>query len=136
MSATCAPFRVLVVEDFEDFAAPLQTYLLAKGCTTDIAVNGEEALAAIPAFAPDIILLDIGLPGMDGIQVCRAIRRKAEYDYVLIIACTSRNSHETKLVAIEAGFDLFLSKPLWLDALTDILEKHSRGTYGDRRLHD
>ncbi|HSO07037.1 MAG TPA: ATP-binding protein, partial [Pelomicrobium sp.] len=107
-----APCRVLVVDDTPAVANSLADLLEALGSEPEVAASGEAAMERAKALRPDLILLDIGLPGMTGYEVCRRIRRKPWGKYTTIIALTGWGSDEDKVRSFEAGFDAHLVKPV------------------------
>ena len=114
---TAQPRRILVVDDNEDTAASLAMLLRADGHTVEVANDGEHAVKAAAAFRPDTILLDIGLPGMNGIEACRAIRSQAGGAAIQIAALTGWGQEEDRRRSREAGFDAHLVKPVERAAL-------------------
>lgn len=103
--------RVLVVDDNEDAAEMLALMLEQAEYDTSQASDGPSALAAVEAFTPDVVILDIGLPGMSGYEVARALRRQ-KGNGLELIALTGWGSREDKQKAFEAGFDVHLTKPV------------------------
>lgn len=103
--------RVLVVDDNEDAAEMLALMLKQAEYDTSQASDGPSALAAVESFTPDVVILDIGLPGMSGYDVARVLRRQKGNELELI-ALTGWGSREDKQKAFEAGFDVHLTKPV------------------------
>ncbi|MEB2529080.1 DNA-binding response regulator [Kocuria rosea] len=102
------PERVLVVDDEKPLAQMVATYLTRAGYAVDLAHTGPEAVETARGQAPDVVVLDLGLPGMDGIEVCRRIRGFSEC-YVLML--TARGDEEDKLAGLVAGADDYITKP-------------------------
>jgi two-component system response regulator RegX3 len=100
--------RVLVVEDDEGIRETLRYNLSRAGFAVQEAVDGAAGLRAFLASVPDLVLLDLMLPGMSGIEVCRAIRRTSR---VPIIMLTARDSEVDKVVGLELGADDYVTKP-------------------------
>ena len=119
--AAADPRRILVVDDNQDSAASLARLLRADGHTTEVAYDGERAVEAAASFRPDTVLLDIGLPGMSGLDACRAIRSQAGNQHILIAAVTGLGQEEDERKSREAGFDAHLVKPVQHAALTALL---------------
>jgi PAS domain S-box-containing protein len=119
--ATLPARRVLVVDDNEDSAASLGMLLKYLGTDVQIANDGATALSMVKAYRPDIVLLDIGMPGMDGFEVAQAIRKCPEYDQILLIALTGWGQSEDRLRTRAAGFDHHLVKPADIGALQSLL---------------
>lgn len=118
-----APCRILVVDDNEDSAASLSDLLGLWGHEVRTAYDGPHALAAARQWRPEVILLDIGLPGMDGYQVAEHLRREPFTEHAQIVALTGYGAEEDRRRAQEAGFDYHLTKPVELERLKAILEK-------------
>jgi DNA-binding response OmpR family regulator len=100
--------RVLIVEDDEDIAQVLQRSLRLEGYETRIAGDGEAALGAANDFVPDLVVLDLGLPKIDGMDVARRLR---ESDDVPILMLTARDALESRVEGLDAGADDYLVKP-------------------------
>jgi class 3 adenylate cyclase len=103
--------RVLVVDDQPANVRLLEAILFPRGYDVRSAGSGEEALASIAAGPPDLVLLDIVMPGLDGYEVCRRIRDQADTAYLPVVMVTA-SGDEQKLKALEAGADDFLTKPI------------------------
>ncbi|MCI0464501.1 MAG: response regulator, partial [Gemmataceae bacterium] len=112
--------RVLVVDDNCDAAESLAMLLQVKGHEVHTAHDGLAALETARDFQPDIVLLDIGLPGMDGYEVARRLRQEQGRQAVLV-ALTGYGTDEDHRRSQEAGFDYHLVKPVELDALHQLL---------------
>ncbi|WP_167784869.1 ATP-binding protein [Ramlibacter rhizophilus] len=113
--------RVLVVDDNVDAAETLVTVLDMLGHEARSAHAGEEALALAASFQPELVLLDIGLPGMDGYEVARRLRADARLGRVLLVALTGWGSQEDRKRARDAGFDHHLTKPVDVAAVEALL---------------
>jgi DNA-binding response OmpR family regulator len=101
--------RVLVVEDDEEIAQVLQRSLRMDGYDVRIAVDGPDALEAHRDFAPDLLILDLGLPRMDGIDVARRLREGGDDTPILIL--TARDAVESRVQGLDVGGDDYLVKP-------------------------
>jgi len=101
--------RVLVVEDERSIAAFVQTALEREGFAVQVASTGQAALAQIRAHPPDLILLDLMLPGMDGLEVCRRVRGREPY--IPVVMLTARSEDVDKVVGLELGADDYITKP-------------------------
>jgi PAS domain S-box-containing protein len=121
-----AGLRILVVDDNADSAESLAVWLRLMGHETRTAHNGPEALDAAPAYRPDVIFLDIGMPGMSGYEVARRLRERPETSETSIVAMTGWGQEEDRRRSKEAGFDHHLVKPLEPESLTDLLARTSR----------
>ena len=116
-----AGLRVLVVDDSEDAASTLALLLQMSGYHTATAADGIQALESVGAFQPDVVLLDIGLPGLNGHQVAERLRAKPGGDRLLLVAVTGRSQEADGAASLQAGFDAHLVKPLQLDRLLDLV---------------
>lgn len=106
--------RILVVDDAPQVRRVLRATLTAEGYTTFEARDGEEAIERFAEEPYDIILLDVNMPRMDGLQVCRAIRGKSD---VPIIMLTVRDAERDKVLALDAGADDYVVKPFGMQEL-------------------
>ncbi len=128
-SATAPPaptraLTVLVVEDNDDARVSLQMVLEADGHAVHAAADGRSGLAAFEQVRPDVALIDIGLPGMDGYEVARAIR--ARRPEAILIALTGYGQPEDARRAADAGFDAHLVKPADIARLRALLARRRR----------
>ena len=121
------PARVFVVDDNRDAADTLGMFLALEGFDVRVAYDGDDAIREADAFHPDVALLDIGLPGKDGYEIARHMRREQDGE-LMLIAVTGYASDEDVARSREAGFDFHFGKPASLPAL---LEK-IHGRFGDR----
>ena len=113
--------RVLVVDDNVDTARTLSLLLQGLGCTTQEVHDGPPVVDAAKSFQPDAILLDIGLPGLDGYQIARLIRQTPELSHVRLIAVTGYGQQQDRERSRDAGFDDHLVKPVQFDSLVKTL---------------
>jgi len=102
------PARVLVVEDDEEIAGALQRSLRLEGYDVRISSDGEEALVDARSYLPDLVILDLGLPHLDGIEVARRLRAD---DDVPILVLTARDAIESRVEGLDTGADDYLIKP-------------------------
>ncbi len=100
--------RVLVVEDDDDIAQVLQRMLRTEGYEVRVAGDGEEAVSDARAYVPDLVILDLGLPKLDGIDVARELRGR---DDVPILVLTARDAVDSRVEGLDAGADDYLVKP-------------------------
>ena len=104
--------RILVVDDTPQNIKLLGDLLRMKGYQVTTAANGEEALSSIAAEPPDLVLLDIMMPGLNGYQVCRKIRENPATALLPVVLATSLDPAQERVKGIEAGADDFLAKPV------------------------
>ncbi len=109
---TQTPKRVLVVEDNLDSARTLTLLLREMGHKVDYAINGYAGLEAARRFKPELIFLDLGLPGMDGFELCRLLRKEPELKDVRIIAITGYAQDDYRQRSLKSGCDMHFVKPL------------------------
>ncbi len=105
-------FKILVVDDELDVVDFLKYNLVNEGYQVKTARDGTTAIEVAFSFKPDIILLDIMMPGMDGIEVCRRLRENPQFDRSIIIFLTARNEDYSEIASFEAGADDFINKPI------------------------
>jgi len=116
-----APRRILVVDDNRDAATTLALLLSLEGHDTTVAYDGLEARDKARAWRPDVMILDLGLPGINGYDVCRAVRQDPAGADVLMVALTGWGQDTDQQRSAEAGFDVHLVKPVEHEHLRDIL---------------
>ncbi|SRR6266542_1147331 len=105
------PRRILVVDDDADGAETLAIVLRSAGHDVRVASDGPAALDVAIDFRPDVVFLDVGMPGMDGYETARRLRREVGLDKALLVALTGYGQVTDRQRAGEAGFDHFLVKP-------------------------
>jgi two-component system KDP operon response regulator KdpE len=108
------PPHVLVIDDEPQILRALRTILTEKGFKVTTAVRGEEGLTLAAASAPDVVILDLGLPDMDGIEVCTRLR---DWTQCPIIVLSVRDSEHDKVAALDRGADDYLTKPFGIEEL-------------------
>jgi PAS domain S-box-containing protein len=113
--------RVLIADDNRDAAQSLAMLLEMDGHSVTVVHDGRQALASIEASRPDVALLDIGMPEVDGYQVARRVRGDTRYTQMLLIAVTGWGQESDKARAMGAGFDLHFTKPLEPTSLLELL---------------
>ena len=106
------PFRVLVVDDDPDMAGFLVRLLVQQGLQTETASDGHAALAQIAAAPPDLVLLDVQMPGPSGFDICRKLKASEATALLPVVLVTALEDHDSRVRGIEAGADDFLSKPV------------------------
>ena len=115
--------RILLVDDNEDASASMADLLTLYGHEVRTAGDGVQELAAAAQFAPQLVLSDIGLPGMDGYELAPALRRAAGARPMVLAAVTGYGQASDRARAIAAGFDHHLIKPLGADALLRFIDE-------------
>src|SRR5262249_24443228 len=117
------PRRILIVDDSADAAESLAILLDMSGHDVNVAHSGPAALEVAAAHKPEGCVLDIGLPGMDGYQVARKLRKQPGMKEALLVALTGYGQDEDRRLAQEAGFDYHLTKPADLQAMNELLTR-------------
>ena len=115
------PLRVLVVDDNRDVAQSMGKMLEMLGHRVRVEYGGASAIRASEEFTPDVVLLDIGMPGLNGYDVCQTIKRKASLKNTVVVAQTGWAEGQRGSRAQEAGFDHHLVKPVHIDTLAGLL---------------
>jgi CheY-like chemotaxis protein len=123
--------RVLIVDDYLDAADSMATLLKIEGQEVSVAQDGHQAIELARKFRPDLVLLDIGLPGISGFEVAKILRKTPETRDCLLVALSGYGQAEDHRLSDEAGFDRHLVKPIDLSALQEVLDMI--GSVGGRR---
>ena len=113
-----AKYKILIVDDDEDIRQVLQYNLDKEGFQTETASDGIDCLEKVGLFNPDLILLDVMMPDMDGIEVCERIKTNPESENILICFLTARNEDYSQISGFDAGGDDYVSKPIKPKVLT------------------
>ena len=100
--------RILIVEDDAKTSASIEMYLRHEGYRTDVARTGDEGLARARQHAPDLVILDLMLPGKNGLEVCSALRTESKMPVIML---TARSTEDDKLIGLESGADDYVTKP-------------------------
>src|SRR6186997_2402546 len=112
----CAPMesseKVLVVDDHEATANGMRDLLVAAGYKVRIALNGADALRLAADDPPDLVLLDVMMPGMSGVDVCRELKARSLTRLTPVVLITASHDREYRLSGLDAGADDFLTKPI------------------------
>jgi CheY-like chemotaxis protein len=118
---------ILVVEDNADTRHVLKYMLEIEGARVEAVESGHEALARAQAFRPQVVLCDIGLPDIDGLEVARLLRDREELSDIRLIALTGYGQPDDIRHALDAGFEAHLTKPINLDQLLALLASSDAG---------
>jgi DNA-binding response OmpR family regulator len=111
--------RILIVEDEQDVAGLIKHAVERTGdAEAEVVVSGDTALKAVSERPPDLVLLDLNLPVLDGVEVCRILRSRSETKQLPIIILTARGAEDDKVTGLEIGADDYISKPFSLRELT------------------
>jgi len=136
MAEPFPPRRIMIVDDNHDAAETLSMLLTELGATVAIAHSGPEALRALDGFDPDAVLLDIGMPGMDGYEVSRHVRASSSHGDVLLIALTGWGQEDDRERSKRAGFDYHFVKPPDINRMRTILAsrdaRHHREPHAEK----
>lgn len=122
------PPRVLVVDDDRALAEVVGRYLAREGFEVDFAVDGEAGLATALTWLPDLVVLDLVLPGLDGLEVCRRLRSSAPIPVVLL---TARGEEDDRIAGLELGADDYVTKPFSPRELTARVQAVLRRAAGE-----
>ena len=121
ITARCSGRRILVVDDNRDSTESMRLFLGMLGNEVAVAYNGLEAVESVASFRPDVVLLDIGLPILNGYEAARKIRQQAWGKNVVLVALTGWGQEEDRRSCIEAGFDHHLLKPVHPQLIQEFL---------------
>src|SRR2546423_2381144 len=100
--------RALVIDDAPEFRELVGSVLRKEGFAVEVAADGDRGLELARSFAPDVIVLDLGLPGMDGVEVCRRLRTFTD---AYVVMLTGREDEVDKLIGLSVGADDYMTKP-------------------------
>ena len=117
---------MLVVEDHEDSRLMFKTFLELKGCRVVEAGDGLEAVTAAEREHPDLVLMDVSLPGLDGLSVTRRLRARESLRALPVVIISGHAAAADQAVAVAAGCSEYLTKPLELKQLDGVLARHVR----------
>jgi DNA-binding response OmpR family regulator len=115
--------RILLVDDDPDSSEPLSLLLQSKGHETRVATDGAQAISVADEFKPNCVLLDLGLPRMDGYEVARRLRDRPYGSDVVLVALTGWAGRDIRSRAAEAGFDYHIVKPVNWDEVEKIVRR-------------
>jgi len=115
---------ILVVDDDPDALEIVGTFLESRGYRVATAPDGRQALAKVEELRPDLVLLDVMMPGMDGWEVCRLIKNHPEYGDTRVVMLTARGEFADKQEGLRCGADDYIVKPIRLDELGRKVERN------------
>lgn len=113
----------LIVEDVQTDLLILTSYLEAAGCRVVAAIDGESALSHLSTNKPDIVFLDVVLPGRSGFEICRAIKSQSETHKIPVVMCSTKNTDLDRFWGLKQGADFYLTKPVDRSDLLAALKK-------------
>ena len=105
-------YKILLIDDEKDILEFLSYNLIKAGYKIDQAENGDEGLKKLKTFKPDLIIVDVMMPVLDGIEFCSIVRSNPQHENIMIVFLTARSEDYTQIVALETGADDFISKPI------------------------
>ena len=141
--------KILIVDDEEDIVEFLKYNLEKEDYEVEVEMDGESGIKTAKTFAPHLVILDIMMPGMDGIEVCERMRSMPEFRNTIIVFLTARSESFTQITALETGGDDFINKPIkpnvFKSRIKAILRRHpdlnqqgmasSTTTFGDMEIN-
>ena len=128
--------RILVVEDDRDIAKLVERYLLKAGFSIELLSSGRDALKAIADRTPDVLILDLMLPHVDGLEICRSVRTDPRTAAMPIIMLTARAEESERIVGLEIGADDYVAKPFSPNELVARVRALLRRTQRQPETHD
>jgi CheY-like chemotaxis protein len=117
------PTRVLIADDEEDIKDVMQMFLESQGYEVETAYDGLDAIDRVKTWKPDVILLDIMMPVVDGIEVCRTLKADLNVKDIPVIMVSAASKREKEGQAFEAGAQAYVLKPFEPASLVDVIEK-------------
>jgi len=118
------PKKILVVDDEVDLVKTIQFSLEVEGYTVLASNDGEDALSQARKESPDLILLDIMLPKLDGYKVCRLLKFDEKYKHIPILMMTAKTQEKDKILGMETGADEYITKPFDMDELMEKIKAY------------
>ena len=113
----------LIIDDVQTDLMILTSYLETLGWRVIAAMNGEEALTYLSSNKPDIVFLDVVLPGRSGFEICRAIKSQTDTQQIPVVMCSTKNTDMDRFWGLKQGADFYLAKPVERHEFLEILEK-------------
>jgi len=122
LQADLSPLRILIVDDHHDGAESLGVLLETVGCDVRVRYSGEAALALAPAFRPSLIILDIEMPGMSGLETAKRLREQSWFQHAVLASHSARSDRRTRELSRSAGCARHITKPAELDAFRELID--------------
>ena len=119
--------KILVVDDEKDITETLSFMLKAKGYEVVEGYDGEEGLKIAKEIMPDLIILDVMMPKMNGYKIARLLKYDSKYKHIPIIMVTARGQEADKLIGEETGADVYITKPFEFEEVLDTVAKYLEG---------
>lgn len=116
--------RILIVDDEKDIVETLKFIIESDGYDCIVAYDGEEALNLAKTQNPDLIILDVMLPKINGYKVCRLLKFDSKYKHIPILMVTARTQHEDKIIGEETGANEYITKPFDIDTISNLVKKY------------
>lgn len=113
----------LIIDDVQTDLMILTSYLETLGWRVIAAMNGEEALTYLSSNKPDIVFLDVVLPGRSGFEICRAIKSQTDTQQIPVVMCSTKNTDMDRFWGLKQGADLYLTKPVNRQDFTTAIQK-------------
>jgi two-component system, chemotaxis family, response regulator PixH len=113
----------LIVEDVQTDLMILTSYLETLGWRVISAMNGEEALSYLSSNKPDIVFLDVVLPGRSGFEICRTIKSQIDTKKIPVVMCSTKNTDMDRFWGLKQGADLYLTKPVNQAEFVEVIQK-------------
>lgn len=118
------PKTILIADDEADIVETLQFMLQVEGYKCKVAYDGEEALALAKEIVPDLIILDVMMPKINGYKVCRLLKFDAKYRDIPILMVTARSQEEDRVIGEETGANEYITKPFDIEAVVNKVKKY------------
>lgn len=115
--------KVLIIDDRPEIADVLQAVSRIEGLIAEVAFDGVSGLKKIPHFKPDLILMDVMMPKLNGLKLCKMIKESDAYKHIPVVLLSARNSNEDIDLAFEVGADDYVVKPFALDRILSVFDR-------------
>ena len=123
MSEASNSKRILLVDDEPNIIIPIEFLMQQQGYQVDMAYNGKDALTKMEAHTPDVVILDVMMPEMDGFEVARQIRNNSKYENTSIVFLTAKGTDQDKMSGYDSGGEIYLTKPFENDELVQTVKE-------------